>query len=472
MIQEKDFKCAAFSSDFTYIIDADGNKANLNDPQVVHVWPFTGNAAPFIKSIFEKQGWRVRLCKPITSEILHQAKKLCSGRECLSFNSLVGLYYDDMITNSKEDDLTIYWGVEQEGPCQCGAWPDVFKLFSSRLNKRNNIYSVNVNMKNNSFGQGDNFGANILIATVLGDLFDEAEVVLKCLAVNIDEALKIFQEEVEKVVPAIHLGTKQLITSLKVWSDNVAKIPLKSVLNEIPKVLVFGGGVMGLLREPLIEYYAGQGVIPKIVDGHEFSLLLISESVRRYGFKKGYDNLKQQMSIGMLLLESLNSKRNKREHNTAFKSQFTLRIADFMIRRFRKAVEKSGLIFDKHISFKSILEEGHILLNANIFYEADVAVGRYLRSIKEDVFDGLVHVAAFNCQPSINAQSTIVALSHQYDIPYAGLELEGPWLSPNHRRLLENVAVQAKRMRAQKVSRKSSDTARQSIAVQNESIGL
>lgn len=450
MIKEKNFKYASFSSDFTHIIDSYGNEIEWDDPRIIHIWPFTGNAAPIIKEIFEKKGWRIRFCKPVTSEILHQAKKLCSGRECLSFNSLVGLYYDDIIKNHNEEEVAIYWGVEQEGPCQCADWPDILKLFISRLNLKNVIFSVNLTIKNNSLGQGDKFGANVLIATILGDLFDEAEAALRCLAVDYDEALKTFHKENAKVISCVHGGIKSIELALKEWSDSVSKIPLKISIDKAPKVLVFGGAIMGFLSEPLVEYYTQQGIIPKIVDGHEFSLLLVSEFVRRHGFKRGYDTFKEQMNIGKILISYLNLKQDKKEIGLAFKACLALKSADSAIQRFRKACQTSGIIFDKHVSFESILEEGHKLLNANTFYEADVAVGRYLNSIENEVFDGLVHIAVFNCQPSINAQTLIGGLSHKYDIPYAGLELDGPWLSNIHRRLMENVAVQAKRLRKQK----------------------
>lgn len=442
-----------FSDDFTYIIDANGNKIKINDRRVVHIWPLNNNATPFIVSIFQKQGWRIRVGEQVNSEVLQSSKKLCSGRECLAFHVLTGMYYEDIKKQYNKDDILVYWGVEQEGPCQCGAWAEVWKVFSERLGITNAIYTVNLTLQNNFLGQGLNFGSKVLASLILGDLFDEAEYALKSLAVHKKEALKIFKEEIMKVVPNLHKGPIVLDRSLKEWSDNIRKIPLKASVEETPKILIFGGGVMNFIREPIAEYCYRQGVIPKIVDFSEFILFLFSECARRYGFKKGYDNLNQHLNLGSMFLSFLDFKQNKREIKNAVSSRITLELGNFLSRRFRNLLQTSGVIFDKHVSLISLLKDGQKFINPNIFHEADVPLGKYMKSIESGVFDGLVHIATFSCQPSINSQAAIRAISHQYDIPFVGLEMEGPWLLANHQRLLENVVVQARRLRIIKNNR-------------------
>ncbi|WP_158618830.1 hypothetical protein [Methylomusa anaerophila] len=444
---EQSFKSAAFSEDFTYVIDACSNKIKTDDRRVVFIWPLTNNSTPFVKSIHEKKGWRIRLCKPYTHEILHNVKKLSSGRECLSFNFLAGIYYTDIMENYDKDDILVYWGIEQEGPCQCGAWPDVWKVLTERLGISNAIYSVNLTLKNNYLGQGMMFGRQVLSAIILGDLFDEAECTLRCLALNKEEALKIFNKEMMKVVSNFHKGILAIERSLKEWANNIRKIPLKATVEETPKILIFGGGVLPFIKEPINEYCYQQGVIPKIVEFHEFLLTIFSEYARRYGFKRGYDNLDQHLDWGSLIMSLFNSQLNLRELKLAMSSRLTLDLANFLNHRFRKALQGSGLLFDKHVSLASLLKDGHQFINPNIFNEADIPVGKYLKTMQTGVFDGLVHVAVFTCQNSINAQAVIRALAHRYDIPFVGLELEGPWLSTNHHRLLENVTVQARRLR-------------------------
>lgn len=448
-MMESSFRRAAFSDDFTCIIDAEGNKIDVGDRRVEHVWPLNDrmfNAVPFIQSVFERRNWRVRFLEP-SSEIMYYSKLLCTGKECPSLNLFAGTYYEDIVKNHAKNDIFVYWGVEHACPCQIGAWPDVWQLFSERIGNRNAIYSAFVTLENNFLGQGLGFGTDLLKAFILGDLFDEAEWVLTTIALNQEEAMDIFRKETGKVVPCFHQGIKALERSLKEWADTISKIPLKATLNETPKILLFGGGAMAFLREPLTEYCYRQGVIPKIVGFHEFLLYLFSDCARACGFKRGYDTIQQQLNLAPLILSLFNPKQNKDETRLAMYSYGTLLFADFINKRFRKALQASGIIYDRHVSYAHILKEGHRFINNNVFTEAGVAIGKYINAIQTEVFDGLVNVALFTCQPSMHGLSLTRFLSHQYNIPFTGLELEGPWLSANHHRLLENVIFQANRLR-------------------------
>lgn len=53
---------------------------------------------------------------------------------------------------------------------------------------------------------------------------------------------------------------------------------------------------------------------------------------------------------------------------------------------------------------------------------------------------------AFNCQASVNAQALIRPIANEADVPYISLDMEGPWVSANQGRLLETIAVQARRL--------------------------
>ena len=114
-------------------------------------------------------------------------------------------------------------------------------------------------------------------------------------------------------------------------------------------------------------------------------------------------------------------------------------------------MKESGLLFDVHVSFSTIIEEGHKYVSFNGFCETPVTTGRYLHSIKVGVFDGLINVGSFNCQPAMNSQAILRPLANMSNIPYTAIDCEGPWISANQKRLLEAIAVRAKRLREDKI---------------------
>ena len=82
--------------------------------------------------------------------------------------------------------------------------------------------------------------------------------------------------------------------------------------------------------------------------------------------------------------------------------------------------------------------------------ETPQIVGRFLYSVEEQIFDGLINLGTFNCQPAMNSQAIIRPLANKSEVPYAAIDCEGPWISSNQKRLLETIAVQAKRLRKKK----------------------
>ena len=61
------------------------------------------------------------------------------------------------------------------------------------------------------------------------------------------------------------------------------------------------------------------------------------------------------------------------------------------------------------------------------------------------VYDGMMHVCTVNCQPALNAQAIIRAMAGEKEIPYAAIDMEGPWISAGQTKILEAMTVQAKR---------------------------
>ena len=127
-----------------------------------------------------------------------------------------------------------------------------------------------------------------------------------------------------------------------------------------------------------------------------------------------------------------------------------MKFLDSQCNLFRRLIGKSGLLFDSYADFVDLLEEGNKYVSSNSFTETPLIVGRFMHSIKEEIYDGLINLGTFNCQPAMNSQAIIRPLANKSNIPYAAIDCEGPWISTNQRRLLETIAVQAKRVRETK----------------------
>jgi len=445
-------KQARFSENHKYIIDCDGNRIEFDDPRLVYVDPEPRNpyGRRLVIDLFKKYNRNIRISKETDASILQYAKNICSGRECLASVAIAGAVLKDINEYRDENEITIYrTPIDNHGPCQNGAWPVLWETFAKRLNLKNVMFCAFPKYTNNYLGLNRDLLAWENINFIIGQYIIEARNALQCVAEQKDIALEKFEDITSEFIDNIKEGKKTLNTGLTRWAKEVAKIPLKATVEETPKVLIFGGLNLMFDHYPVEEFFLERGIIAKVVDIVETMSLILAESTIRYGFKKGFITPKEQFDEQ--LLDSSNSDETDRKEALRVKrNKSALNFLNSQCKMFKKMMRKSGLMFDTFIDFIDLFEEGNKYISSNSLSETPIITGRFLHSIKEGIFDGLINLGTFNCQPAMNSQAIIRPLANKCDIPYAAIDCEGPWISTNQRRLLETIAIQAKRFRNEK----------------------
>lgn len=445
-------KQARFSENHKYIIDSDGKKIEFNDPRIVYVDPEPRNpyGRRLVIELFKKYNRNIRISKETDASILQYAKNICSGRECLASVAIAGAVLKDINEYRDENEITIYrTPIDNHGPCQNGAWPVLWETFAKRLNMKNVMFYTFPKYTNNYLGLNRDLLAWENINFIIGQYIIEARNALQCVAGKKDVALDKFEDLTSEFIDNVKEGKKTLNTGLIRWAREVAKIPLRAKVEETPKVLIFGGLNLMFDHYPIEEFFLERGIITKVVDIVESMSLILAESIIRYGFKKGFITPKEQFNEK--LIESIDSDENDRkEALRAKRNKSALNFLNSQCKILKKIMRKSGLMFDPFIDFIDLFEEGNKYVSSNSLSETPIITGRFLHSIKEGIYDGLINLGTFNCQPAMNSQAIICPLANKCDIPYAAIDCEGPWISTNQRRLLETIAIQAKRVRNKK----------------------
>ncbi len=450
----KEFRQAQFSEDFRFIIDSDGQKVDFNDPRIVYVNPEPRNyyGRRLVIDLFKKYNRNIRISRETDASILQYAKNMCSGRECLPSFAIAGAVLKDINDYRDENEITIYRiPIDQHGPCQNGAWPVLWETFAKRLNLNNAIFGVFPKYTNKYLGLNSDLIAWENVYFVLGEYITEARNALQCVAENKNEALEKFEELTNSLFENIREGKKTINTSLLKWAREISKIPLKSTVEETPKVLIFGGLNLMFDHYPVEEFFLERGIITKVVDIVETMSLILAESTIRFGFKKGYINPKDQFKDELLKTDGL-SEIERKEVIRVKRNKNTFNFLISQLKMFRRLMKKSKLLFDPFIDIIDLFHEGNKYVSLSSCTETPLVTGRYVHSIKEGIYDGLINLGTFNCQPAMNSQAIIRPLANKSEIPYAAIDCEGPWISTNQRRLLETIAIQAKRLRNEKNS--------------------
>ena len=445
-------KQARFSDDYKYIIDSEDQKVELDDPRIVFVDPEPRNSygRRLVINLFKKYDRNIRISKETDASIIQYSKKICSGRECLASVAIAGAVLKDIHEYRDTNEITIYrTPIDQHGPCQNGAWPVLWETFAKRLNMKNVIFCAFPKYSNNYLGLNRDLIAWENINFIIGQYLIEARNALQCVAEKNSLALDKFEDLTSDFIDNVKEGKKTLNTGLIKWAKEVAKIPLRAKVEDIPKVLIFGGLNLMFDHYPIEDFFLERGIIVKVVDIVESMSLILAESTIRYGFKKGIITPKEQFNEQSLDPTDLDEN-DRKEALRAKRSRTALKFLDSQCKIFRKFMGKSGLLFDSFIDFIDLFDEGNKYVSSNSLSETPIITGRFLHSIKKGIYDGLINLGTFNCQPAMNSQAIIRPLANKCDIPYAAIDCEGPWISTNQHRLLETIAIQAKRVRKKK----------------------
>ncbi|MFW9865100.1 MAG: hypothetical protein ACFFEN_03305 [Candidatus Thorarchaeota archaeon] len=448
-------KQARFSEDGKYIIDSDGKKVEFEDPRIVYVNPEPRNpyGRKLVIDLFKKYNRKIRISEDTDASVLQYAKKICSGRECLASVAITGAVLKDIKEYRGENEVTIYrTPIDNHGPCQNGAWPVLWETFAKRIKMKNILFCAFPKYTNNYLGLNRDLLAWENIYFIIGQYIIEARNALQCVAENKLIALEKFEEITTNFIENVREGKKTINTGLIQWAREVSKIPLRAKVEEAPKVLIFGGLNLMFDHYPVEEFFLERGIITKVVDIVETMSLILAESTIRFGFKKGYISPKEQFDEKLLETDGLNDIELK-EVLRIKRNKNALNFLDSQLKIFRRLMKKSGLLFDTYIDFIDLFEEGNKYVSSNSLSETPIITGRFLHSIEEGIYDGLINLGTFNCQPAMNSQAIIRPLANKSDIPYAAIDCEGPWVSTNQRRLLETIAIQAKRLRKEKNKR-------------------
>ncbi len=452
--KKKAVKQARFSEDHKFIIDSDGQKIDFKNPRIVYVDPEPRNpyGRRLVINLFKKNNRNIRISKETDNSILQYAKKICSGRECLASVAIAGAVLKDIEEYRKEEEITIYRSpMDNQGPCQNGAWPLLWETFSKRLNIKNAIFSAFPKYTNNYLGLNRDLLAWENINFILGQYLIEARNALQCVAENKVIALEKFEDLTSDFIDNVKDGKKTLNIGLIKWAKEVKKIALKVSVEETPKVLIFGGLNLMFDHYPIEDFFLEKGIIVKVVDIVEGMSMILAESTIRFGFEKGLLNTKEQLNEQLLDIPNLKGDDQKKFQKSK-RSKNALNFLNSQCKIFRRIMRKSGMLFDPYVDFIDLFEEGNKHVTSNNISETSIIVGRFMHSINEELYDGLINLGTFNCQPAMNSQAIIRPLANKYEIPYAAIDCEGPWISTNQRRLLEAIAVQAKRVRDKKNS--------------------
>ena len=431
----------------TSILTGGGRRLGMDAPEVVHVALCDGDRfiSDMMAGFYASIGWHMLRTANTNAEILRCARKVCSGRECLPFLSMIGKVVRYLETRAR-GEVTVFHLLEQEGPCQIGGWYDAAPILFERLREENALVAWPT-AKNNYLGQGDRFGAMKVAALVLSDILAEMRSSLVCLASEPATALALLDDLKSELITASRSGLLAIEHALRAGTRRLAQVPLRERVEDTPKVLLFGGINRVFVDGPVKNFFEQRGILTKTTEWSEFMCFIEGEDILRLGFSEGHLAPAAQCSMPVLLKELFHAE-DKSAAVRAVRARIHIGYIEMLDRRWRRIAAASGLLFNPYVSFSEVQAEGHRRISLNGLTEAPLTVGRYAALLGSGGFDGYVNIGAFNCGPANTASAVIHSISLRTDAPYATIEADGNCITTNQLGQLETLAAQCRRRRA------------------------
>jgi predicted CoA-substrate-specific enzyme activase len=431
----------------TWIVTGSGRRVAADAPEVVHVSLADGPQflSDILAGFYASIGLTAVFAPNTNAETLQYAKKVCSGRECLPFQAMVGKVVKYLETRPP-GEVTVFQLLDQEGPCQIGAWYDAAPIILERLGEGNAVVAWPT-ARNNYLGKGDRLGAMKVAAFVLADVMAEMRSAIRCLARDPGAALALVEELERRLVAASRGGLMATERELRHAAQRLANVPLRAPVDASPRVLLFGGVNRIFVDGPVKDFFEERGILTKTTEMSEFLCFTQAEDIVRLGFSQGYTAPVDQCSMPVLLSELI-SAGDRPAAMRALAARVRIGFIEMVDQRWRRIAAQAGLLFSPYVPFGDVEREGHKRISLNGYTEAPITVGRYAALLASGAFDGYVNIGAFNCAPANTASAVIHALSVRTDTPYAVIESDGDCITTGQLRQLETVAVQCRRRRA------------------------
>ena len=305
----------------TWIVTGAGRRLTLDHPQVVHVALADGPqfVSDLLAGFYSSIGWKWRFAPNTNAETLQYAKRVCSGRECLPFLSMVGKAVRYLETRSP-GEVTVFHLLDQEGPCQNGAWHDAVPIIFERLGEGDALVAWPT-ARNNYLGKGDRFGAMKVAAFILSDIMAEVRSTLRCLAKDRGAALAILDELETKLIAASQGGLWSAERELRRAVKRLAAVPLVPLSHRVRGCCCWAASIgfcgrtgTGLLRRARHPHQDYRDVGIHLLPGQ-------AEDIVRNGFSMAIWRPGTEGSMSVLLSELLSHQRQNGREKSAHRTR-------------------------------------------------------------------------------------------------------------------------------------------------------
>jgi len=369
-----------------YLISSNGKKYPLTHKDVTFLLPTMGRiGSEGLAAAFKGLGVNAIALPDSDMEVLMRGRANTTCKECLPMHLTTGSLLKYIKEKKRKNEKIIFFMPASSGPCRFGQY-NVFMRNMIMKNKIKDVAILTLADRDNYAGLGLKFLIIAWKTMMVTDVMNDIRNTLRVISKNKDEALKIFEDEWEKIKNSISRKSNINLENQIKKSVKVLKlIPLKISFVKANKIALVGEIYVRqdeFSRQNLIERLSKKGIIVRIAPVAEFIY---------------YINYLSRLNI------LNNSKIGVKE---TLELYLTYGFQNYQERKIKKMFEKSGLYEFEMIDIPKTIEHTRHLMTRRFTGEAILTTGLALREVLHSA-TGVISIGPFGCMPSRVAEALL-----------------------------------------------------------------
>jgi predicted CoA-substrate-specific enzyme activase len=348
------------------------------------------------------------------------ARSHASGKECVPSHIVLGSALQYFASEKyRKDEIYVLFVPITTGPCRTGQY-FVFYENLFRDMRLENVIVMTMSADNSYTELGPDFSKNMWFTLAIGDYMKDIQNSLRALAVDPRAAVAAFNQSWRKLMAIAERDITKIMPTLGEIAREVAAIPLRKKLDEVPRILIVGEIYVrrdDFAVDELVGLFSSKGIMAKIAG--------IGEWIHYLDFVREYD-LKKRLR----LLPPL-----RRPFSQEMKKLLRLRIEEAwkhsVENRVKRALAPAKLIpHTPHDMRKIMANTERFFVNHELNSEIAVSSGVAATAMEEG-YSGIVNISPFACLIGRVIEGLITPWARERDYPVISVEVDGNQLPPS-----------------------------------------
>lgn len=356
----------------------DGNNVPLTHPKVHLLLPSMGLlSSQILSAVFTGAGIRTSEIPVYDMDVLKKGRSVASCKECLPLLLTTGGLLDYLAKRKNTDEYLVYFMPTTPGNCRFTQY-HVFQEQLITKNKIKDVAFLSLTNENGYAGLSSKCMLNSLKGIIIADIMDDIKNALTVLAVDKEDAMRVFFKLWEEIVKTFQLNQDSLLyPTLKLVSAALKEIPLKYPLKNAKKVDLLG------------EIF---------VRRDDFSCHTLIE-----GLAKKEIVVRRAHVLEWLHYCDWNVEQGIYHANFSPIDWIKFKAKGILSKKFENKIKyilsKSGLYEFEEADIDSILQYGKQFFDVHLSGEAILVVGSFFKNIIHST-QGVLSIGPFGCMPT------------------------------------------------------------------------